>query len=371
MKVAIVHDWLVVYGGAERVLAQFLELFPQADVYSTVYDVPENQNSFLKGKVPQTTFIQKLPFAKKRYRNYLPLMPLAIEQLDLSAYDLVLSSSYCVAKGVITGPNQCHISYVHSSARYAWDLQAAYLKEANLQRGLKSWLVRAILHYFRIWDVRTAAGVDRYIANSRFVGARIRKTYGREAVVIHPPVDVHRFTPGDAKGDFYLTASRMVPYKMIPMIAESFAGMPDKKLVIIGDGPEMAAVKAKAGPNVTILGYQPEEVLIDHMRRAKAFVFAAEEDFGIVPLEAQASGTPVIAYGRGGALETVIGVGQEGATGTFFREQTPAALRQAVEEFEAAGSAIRPEDCRRNALRFSPERFRESILREVQAGLQA
>lgn len=213
LKVAIVHDWLVVYGGAERVLAHFIEMFPQADIYSVVYNVPEDQSSFLNGKVPKTSFIQKLPFGKKKYRQYLPLMPLAIEQIDLSGYDLVISSSYCVAKGVITGPDQRHVSYVHSAARYAWDLQHSYLREANLERGLRGIIARIALHYFRIWDVRTASGVDRYLANSHFVASRIRKIYGKESIVIHPPVETDRFTPGNQKDEFYLVASRLVPYK--------------------------------------------------------------------------------------------------------------------------------------------------------------
>ncbi|WP_226019227.1 glycosyltransferase family 4 protein [Novosphingobium sp. FKTRR1] len=367
LKVAIIHDWLVVFGGAERVLAQFLDLFPDADVYATVYDVPPEQASFLRGKTPRTTFIQKLPFGKTKYRTYLPLMPLAIEQLDMSGYDLVISSSYCVAKGVLTGPDQKHLSYVHSAARYAWDLQHVYLREARMEKGLKGMLARIMLHYFRMWDVRTSHGVDRYLANSDFVARRIRKIYGYEAKIVYPPAEIDRFSLGTGKDDFYLTASRMVPYKMIPLIAEAFASMPDRKLVIIGDGPEMAKVRAKAGPNVEILGYQSEQVMIDHMQRAKAFVFAAEEDFGIVPLEAQACGTPVIAYGRGGALETVRGLDAPAPTGLFFNQQTVPAIVDAVARFEAASDRFTQENCRKNALRFSPKSFKEAIMAEVSA----
>lgn len=369
LKVAIVHDWLVVYGGAERCLEQFIDLFPQADIFSVVHDLREGNNAFLRGKIPTTTFIQRLPFGRKKYRSYLPLMPLAIEQLDLSSYDLVISSSASVAKGVITSPNQRHLAYVYSPARYAWDLQHSYLKEAQLETGLKSWLARSLLHYFRIWDVRTGAGVDKYVAISKFIGARIRKIYGRDSEVVYPPVNVERFTPGGEKGDFYLTASRMVPYKKIPLIAQAFSQMPDKKLVIIGDGPDMSRVKEVAGPNVEVLGYQPEAVMLDHMRRAKAFVFAAEEDFGIAPLEAQACGTPVIAYGRGGALETIVGTGDM-PTGLFFEEQTIESICRAVARFEANAAAFQSQSCRANAERFSTEAFRKNFMSQIDALLQ-
>jgi len=372
MKVAVIHDWLVALGGAERVLAEILGMFPDADVYSTVCFLRPDQRSFLQGRVPKTTFIQRLPCAATKYRAYFPLMPLAIEQFDLSAYDLIISSSCCVAKGVITGPNQVHISYVHSSARWAWDLQSTYLKQAGLERGLKGAIARLMLHYFRLWDTRTAHAVDHYVANSQFVAARVRKAYGRNAAVVHPPVDVAEFTPGGEKEDFYLTVSRMVPYKRIPLIVEAFAAMSTRRLVVIGDGPEMPAVCAKHAPNITILGYQPQPALTDYMRRARAFVFAAEEDFGIVALEAQACGTPVIAYGRGGALETVVGGEEAGddRTGVFFFEQTRAAIIAAVEAFEAAPD-ISAEACRRNAMRFTREQFRERLQAQIDIAVAA
>jgi glycosyltransferase involved in cell wall biosynthesis len=387
MKVAIVHDWLVVYGGAERVLKELLTLFPQADLYSTVCFVPDDQSAFLGGRTVRTTFLQRLPGAAKYYRSYLPLMPLAIEQLDLSAYDLVVSSSYAVAKGVITGPDQLHVCYLHSPIRYAWDLQHGYLRETGLNRGLKGLLARALLHYIRLWDMRTACGVDSFVANSRFVARRIQKVYRREATVIHPPVDVEVFTPSAKAGsreDLYLTASRLVPYKRVPLIVDAFAtAMPDRRLVVIGDGPEMAEVRAKAGPNIAILGYQPEAVLCDYMRRARAFVFAAEEDFGIAPLEAQACGTPVIAYARGGCLETIRGLDHqnedgtqvrspaEAPTGLHFAEQTPEAIVTAVRRFETSVGRITPEACRANALRFAAPRFRERFRAHVERELRA
>lgn len=372
IKVAVVHDWLLVYAGAEKVLEQILEIFPDADVYSTVDFLPDDQRAFLKGKKAGTTFIQKLPFAAKRYRDYLPLMPLAIEQLDLSAYDLVISSSYAVAKGVLTGPDQVHLSYVHSPIRYAWDLQAQYLKEARLERGIKGMLARVILHYIRLWDTRTANGVDCMLANSAFISRRIRKVYGRESQVLYPPVDVARFNVCHEKEDFYVTASRMVPYKRIPLIVEAFSRMPDKKLYVIGEGPEFEKAKACASSNVILLGYQSTDVLVDHMRRAKAFVFAAEEDFGITPVEAQACGTPVIAYGKGGVLETVIADDREGKrTGVFFQQQTTDAICAAVHEFESLERAIRADNCRANAERFSIEQFKAGFAAYAESALKA
>lgn len=370
-KVAIIHDWLVTYAGAEKVLEQLLKIYPDADLFSLVDFIDEDQRDFILNKQVTTSFIQKLPFAKKKYRSYLPFMPLAIEQLDVSKYDIVISSSHAVAKGVITGPDQLHISYVHSPIRYAWDLQHQYLKEAGLDRGMKGWIAKTILHYIRNWDYRTANGVDYFVANSKFIARRIWKVYRREADVVYPPVDVSAFTFHDKKEDFYLTASRMVPYKKIDLIVEAFSQMPDKKLVVIGDGPDFNKIKAKAASNVELLGYQPFEVLRDYMQRAKAFVFAAEEDFGITPVEAQACGTPVIAYGKGGALETIRGYGQtENPTGLFFEEQTVKSLVHSIKSFENISDDIKYEDCRENALRFSPERFRKEFQDYVNNKLQ-
>jgi glycosyltransferase involved in cell wall biosynthesis len=359
MKVAIVHDWLTLKGGAETCLEEFLRLFPQADLFCVVDFMPPEDRGFLGGRQPATTFIQRLPGAAKRYRSYLPLMPVAIEQLDVTGYDLVISSSYAVAKGVVTGPDQVHVAYTYSPIRYAWDLQEQYLAEAGLARGFKSRVARAILHYIRLWDTRTANGVDHFVAISGFIARRIRKAYGRGATVIYPPVDLDRFAFSDAsREDFYVTMSRMVPYKRMPLIAEAFRAMPDRRLVVIGDGPEMPSVRAAAGPNVTVMGRQPDAVVADHLRRAKAFLFAAEEDFGIAPLEAQACGTPVIAYGKGGALETIRGHDGDGQTGVFFYEQTPEAIVAAVERLEARLPHITPCACRANVERFSVPRFR-------------
>jgi glycosyltransferase involved in cell wall biosynthesis len=362
LKVAIVHEWLVDYAGSERVVEQLLKCFPQADLFAVVDFLEDKDRGFLGGRKAHTSFIQNLPRAKKSFRTYLPLMPIAVEQFDLSAYDLIISSSHAVAKGVLTGPNQVHISYVHSPIRYAWDMQHQYLRESGLVKGFKSKMARAILHYMRIWDTRTANGVDHFVANSAFIAKRIRKVYRRESEVIYPPVATDKFKLRKDKEDFYLTAQRMVPYKRVPLIVEAFKNMPDKKLIVIGDGSEFQAAKAVSGPNVTFLGYQSFDVLHDHMQRAKAFVFAAEEDFGITPVEAQACGTPVIAFGRGGALETVRGLNQSEPTGVFFQQQTLNSIINAVQQFEQECSKLSADACRANALKFAPERFIHEML---------
>lgn len=366
MRVAIVCEWLVGYAGSEKVLAEILQIYPEADLFAVVDFLNDEDRSNLKKKKASTTFIQKLPGARKNYRHYLPLMPLAIEQFDLSSYDLVISNSHAVAKGVLTGPDQMHVSYVHSPIRYAWDLQHQYLNESGLSRGLKSWVARWLLHKIRIWDYRTAAGVDFFVCNSDFISRRIAKVYGRPSDVIYPPVDVGGFTLHEAKQDFYLTASRLVPYKRVELIVDAFALMPNKKLIVIGDGPDLAKIRAKATSNIEVLGYQTFESLKSHMQRAKAFVFAAEEDFGIAPVEAQACGTPVIAYGKGGALETVVGTGDQSTrTGIFFSKQTTEELIAAVSSFEALDFSICPSVCRRNAERFSRQRFRDQFAQYI------
>lgn len=358
MRVAIVHDWLTVYAGAEKVLEQMLNIWPDADLFSVVDFLQAKDRHFVKGKRASTTFLQGFPKAATRYRSYLALMPLAIEQLDLSGYDVVVSSCHAVSKGVITGPDQLHVCYVHSPIRYAWDLQHQYLAESRMNKGLKGWVARAVLHYIRIWDVRTANGVDRFVSNSQFIARRVAKVYRRSAAVVYPPVDIDAFSLVPDKEHFYLTASRLVPYKRIPLIIEAFSRMPDKTLIVIGDGPEFDKAQALATSNVRLLGYQPFDVLRDHMQRARAFVFAAEEDFGITPVEAQACGTPVIAFARGGALETIRGhSGVCSPTGVFFFEQSAEAIVGAVLEFEADPSAFKPWACRRNAERFSVPRF--------------
>ena len=361
MKIAIVCDWLMTQAGSERVLAEILQCYPQADIYSVVDFIPPGERDFLLNKSVKTTFIQHLPFVKKRYRNYLPLMPFAIEQIDVSHYDLVISSSHAVAKGVITGPDQMHISYVHSPMRYAWDLQHQYLLETGLDRGLKGSFAKYFLHKMRLWDTRTANGVDHFIANSNFIARRIWKTYRREAYVIYPPVNTLHLNPSLKKEEYYLTASRMVPYKKMDLIVEAFSEMPDKKLIVIGSGPEYKKIKAKAKHNIEILGFQPNSELVHYMQHAKALVFAAEEDFGLIPVEAQACGTPVIAYGKGGVLETVRDITECNPTGIFFKEQSVLSITNAICEFEEKQSIFSVENCVNNATRFSSVIFQEKF----------
>ncbi|HBM2917653.1 glycosyltransferase family 4 protein [Klebsiella sp. CN_Kp114] len=361
MNIGIVADWLVTYAGSEKVIKEFIEVYPDCDLYSIVDFLSDKDRSLFKGKRATTSFIQKLPSSKSKYHKYLPLMPLAIEQLDVSKHNIVLSSCHAVSKGVITGPDQLHICYVHSPIRYAWDLQHQYLKEAGLDKGIKGLLAKWLLHKIRIWDSRTVNGVDHFIANSHFIARRIQKVYGRTSTVIYPPVDVNRFTLCEQKEDYYFTASRLVPYKRMDLIVEAFSLMPDKQLVVIGDGSEMAKIKSKATPNIKILGYQSNIVMQEHMQKAKAFVFAAEEDFGITPVEAQACGTPVIAFGKGGALETVRPYGVDKPTGIFFDKQEVSSLIEAVSLFESNTQAFVPFYCRENALRFSVDRFQNEI----------
>jgi len=288
-------------------------------------------------------------------------MPLAIEQFDLRNYDLIISSSHAVAKGAITGPDQLHICMCYSHLRYAWDLQHVYLQESGLNHGVRSLVARWMLHKIRIWDVRTAHGVDQFIAISQFIARRIRKVYGRHATVIYPPVDTDLFAFRSDKDDFYLAASRMVPYKKIGLIVEAFRRLPNKRLVVIGDGPEYSGIWRVAPNNVKLLGYQPTPVLRDYMQRAQALIFAAEEDFGIVCVEAQACGTPVIAFGKGGALETIAGLNSSEPTGVFFNEQSVMAIEQAIREFERERRRVTGEACRQNSLRFGIPRFKREF----------
>lgn len=363
---ALVHDWFVAYYGSERVVEQILACFPDADLFALV-DLPGVERDYLGGRPVTTSFIQRLPFAKRHFRHYLPLFPLAIEQFDLSGYDLVLSSSHAFAKGVVTAADQLHVAYVHTPMRYAWEYQHEYLRESGLDEGLRGAFVRWVLHRLRIWDRLTANGVDHFVANSAFIARRIHKIYRRESVVVHPPVAVDDFTPTADQADHYLAVSRFVPYKHAHTIVEAFRSLPDRELVVIGDGPGLAAARRHAPDNVTFLGHQPDRALRWHMAAARALVFASEEDFGLTPVEAQASGTPVIAFAGGGVLETVRGLDQPRPTGVFFDRQTPESIAEAVERFEREATAISAQNCRDNALRFRPERFRAQYVREVEA----
>jgi len=363
-RIAIVHEWLVGYAGSEAVVKELLSIYPNADLFAVVDFFSDEDRAKIFGKRAKTTFIQSLPFARKKYRSYLLLMPIAIEQFDLSAYDLIISSSHAVAKGVITGPDQIHVCICYTPIRYAWDLYSQYLREGNLEHGLRSLFARIGLHYMRLWDMRTANGVDHFIAISHFVKRRIKKVYRRNSTVIYPPIEIDRFPMRLDKQDFYLAASRMVPQKRLDLIVEAFAALPDRRLIVIGDGPQMPRVRNLAGPNVTILGYQSDSVLLDHLQRARAFIFASEEDQGFLPIEAQACGTPVIAFGKGGALETVIGLNDHNsgcATGIFFPHQTAQNISEAVRRFELVEAAFSADACRQNALRFNPQTFKTQV----------
>jgi glycosyltransferase involved in cell wall biosynthesis len=367
MRVAIVHEWLDGFAGSERVLEQMLHCYPEADLFVLVDFMAERDRGFLRGKVPTTSFLQRVPMARRVFRNLLQLFPVAVEQFDLSGYDLVLSSSHAVAKGAITGPGQVHVSYVHSPMRYAWDLQGQYLRQSGMERGIKSAYARWALHRLRLWDAASAGRPDAILANSSFIARRVAKAWRRESEVLHPPVDTEAFPLATGPRGHFLVASRLVPYKRVELVAEAFAAMPELRLVIAGDGPSMPLVRAAArgAPNIEIRGRVPQAELLALMQGARAFVFAAEEDFGIVLAEAQSCGTPLIALGRGGAEDIV----REGETGLLFREQSAAAIRAAVRRFVAEESRFAPGACRANAERFSVENFRAGLVAHVERAM--
>ena len=361
MKVAVVHDWLVTDAGAEKVLKAILDIYSDADVYSLVdFLSDKDRKVVLNGKFAKISFIQKLPFAKKHFRNYLPLFSKAIESFDLSSYDLIISSSWAVAKGVKATSNQLHVSYCHTPVRYAWDLYDEYTSSL---KGLKKLLVKLTLKRLKKWDIDTLDRVDYFIANSKFVQERIKRTYNRNSIVIYPPVAVDKFTLHNEKESYYLTASRLVPYKKTKLIVEAFNDMPDKKLVVIGSGEEYEEIKKTAKANVQILGYQSDDVLKSNMQRSCAFVYAAVEDFGIVPIEAMACGTPVIALNQGGTKETVV----SGVNGVHFNEQTTQSIIDAVKRFETM--KFDHEQISQLANSFNEDRFKFEIKEFVNSKL--
>lgn len=367
MKTAIVHEWLVNYAGSEKVVESFTNIWQDADVFTLVdFLNDEERRIILKGKKAKTSFIQNLPYAKKRHRKYLPLFPKAIESFDLSKYDLIISSSHSVAKGVRTNKNQLHICYCHSPMRYAWDEADYYLKEANLNSGIKGLVAQSILKYLRKWDLKSADNVDYFIANSNHIAKKIKRIYNRLADVIYPPVDVEKFSLATEKEDFYLTASRLVPYKRIDLIIEAFARMPDKKLIVIGSGPEKERLKAKAASNISLIGYQEFDSLKSYMQKAKAFVFAAEEDFGIIVVEAMACGTPVIAGNFGGTTESVV----DKKTGVLFPNQTVDSIVEAVKNFDVIAKSINNSEIRIHSEKFSREIFEKNIKAYVDEKIQ-
>lgn len=366
-QVGVVHEWLSEWGGSESVTRCILTCFPGARLYATVDHLTPENRATLPVPTVSTTFLQRAPFVRKSFWNYLPITALAVETHDVREHDLIISSSHAFAKGVLTTADQLHLSYVHSPMRYAWDLHHQYLADYKLDRGVKGFLARLMFHRLRIWDRQTANNVDLFLANSRHVQQRIWRTYRRRSRVLYPPVRTSSLRMQPIKEDFYVTVSRLVSYKRVDLIVDAFRAMPRRKLVVIGSGPDFDLLRRQCPPNVELLGWQSDEVVQDYLGRAKAFVFAAHEDFGISPVEAQACGTPVIAYGVGGARETVRGLHDAPqATGLFFSQQTPQALVAAVEEFEAAGAVFDPQACRHWAETFSEERFLREFTQVVE-----
>jgi len=353
LKIAVVHDWLVTNGGAEKILKAILDIYPDADVFSLVdFLSDEDRKIILNGKYAKSSFIQKLPFAKNSFRNYLPLFPKAIESFDLSKYDLIISSSWAVAKGVKKSSNQLHICYCHTPIRYAWDLYDEYI--SNLKEPKKTF-AKISLHYIREWDIKTVDRVDYFIANSNYVKSRIKRVYNKDSKVIYPPVDTDNFKFCSEKKEYYITASRLVPYKKTKLIVEAFNKMPNRELIVIGDGIEYEDIKKIAKSNVKVLGYKSKDELIKYMQEAKAFVYGAIEDFGIVVVEALSCGTPVIALNRGATLETI----EDGVNGILFKEQNINEIITAVEKFET----IRFDYNRisKNAQFYSVDRFKKEF----------
>ena len=362
MKIAIIHYWFIAQRGGEKVVEELSDLYPDADIFSLVVDRDSLSPRLAKRKIT-TSFINKLPFSTRWYQHYLPLMPLALEQFDLRGYDLVISSESGPAKGVLTSPHALHICYCHTPMRYVWDMYHDYMSNSG---RTKRFFMAPLLHYLRMWDRLSADRVDHFVANSANVARRIAKHYRREADVVYPPVVVDDFFISEQNDDFYLMVGQLVGYKRADLAVKAFTRS-GKRLVIIGEGEQMRMLREIAGKNIEFLGHQPFEVLRDHYSHCQALVFPGEEDFGIVPLEAMASGRPVIAFGKGGALETVV----DGKTGVFFHEQTEDALMAAVERFEALESHFHPAEIRAHACNFGPEKFRSEMMRIIDTQLQA
>ena len=374
MRVALVHDWLTGMRGGEKCLEGFCEIFPDADIYTLLY-VPGMLSKTIESHRIHTSFIQRMPRAKKAYRNYLPLFPTAIEQFDLREYDLVLSSSHCVAKGVITEPKTCHFSYIHTPMRYVWEMYHDYFGPDKM-----GWMRRKIIpmaaNYLRLWDVASAGRVDDFIANSRHVANRIMKHYHRQAEVINPPVDTGLFELSDKCEDFFLVVSALTPYKRIDLAIEACNKL-GRRLVVVGIGDQMEYLKSIAGPTIEFHGWLSDAEVRDLYQQCRAFIFPQEEDFGITPLEAQSCGKPVIAYGKGGSLETVVGIfagndtpigplpeidgSEQFMSGIFFKDQTVESLIGAISAFENIEGQFVPERIRQYALRFDRERFKERV----------
>jgi glycosyltransferase involved in cell wall biosynthesis len=362
-RIAIVHDWCPTFRGGERVLAQLCKLFPGADVF-TLFDFlpPEIKSEHFPGVAFHTSVANRLPMVEKFYRSLFFACPFLIEQFDVTGYDAVISSSAAFSRGVLTRPDQPHLCYVHSPIRYAWDEQFSYLAQARLGFGPKGLLFRYLLHQLRTWDTRTAHGPDMMLANSHYVSSRIRRIYGRDAQVVYPPVSIGELQYAPHKDDYYVTASFLAPYKRTDLIIQTFNEMPSRRLLVVGEGQQSTRLRKLAGPNVTFTGFLPRQEYVKAVALAKALVFAGCEDFGIALAEAQACGTPLIAFGQGGARDIVRPLGaSQMPTGILFNRQTVAAVREAVEHFEGHFRAILPSACRQNSTRFSVERFNREI----------
>jgi glycosyltransferase involved in cell wall biosynthesis len=372
MKIAIVHDWCPSFRGGERVLAELCAIFPGAQVFTLFDFLPQDvKDSYFPGVTFHTSVANRLPWVENYYRGLFAVCPFLIEQFDVTGFDAVISSSAAFARGVITRPDQPHLSYIHSPVRYAWDEQFSYLAQARLGYGPKGLAYRWLLHRLRTWDVRTAHGPDLMLANSSYVRARIHRIYGRDARVIFPPVALNELTYRGEKQDYYITASFLAPYKRTDLVIEAFNKMPSRRLVVVGDGQQSAKLRALARSNVKFAGFLARKDYVEAVAGARALVFAGCEDFGIALAEAQACGTPLIAFGRGGACDIVRQLGRaERPTGILFREQTVASIQRAVNDFETHRDLLRSEACRDNAERFSTERFRQEIADAFQSTLK-
>lgn len=361
-RIAIIHDWLDKKYGAEEVLEQILSLYPRADLYTLVDFLPDSQRDFLKNRKITTSFLQKIPFAEKHFRKLLPLFPIAIEQFDLANYELIISSSHAVAKGVIIHPYQTHICYVNSQMRYAWDMQAQYLKQAKFG-FIKNILAKRTLHKIRLWEICANPRVSSFICNSKYSSNRLKRTLGRNSHIIYPPVNTQYFTPENiTKQNYYFTASRIVGYKNIQLIIEAFNLMPDKKLYIAGDGDDKKKLSKIAAKNIIFLGRLNKEELRPYYQNSKAFIYAAIEDFGIVMVESLASGTPVIAYKQGGASEIITQ-----NTGVLYEDLCTKSLIEAIERFEQNQKIYNSKNCINQASKFSEQNFRKNFLKFITA----
>lgn len=360
MRIAVIHDWLITVGGSEKVLRELLYLLRNHDTeLFTLMDFlsDEDRERFIFGKKSRTSFLQYIPGIRENYKYFFSLFPRAIQSLKTEGFDVIISSSHSVAKSVQKHPGQIHISYCHTPMRYLWDMRQQYMSDYGLNKGWKRWIAKPLMQNIRNWDFVTSSDVDFFIANSKYIQIRIKNNYHRDSTVIYPPVNTDFFVPFDKKESYYVTASRLVPYKRIDLIARAFSEMPDKKLIIIGDGPAWKKIKSISAPNIEMIKYDTLEVLRYYLQRAKAFVFAAEEDFGITPVEAMACGTPVIAFGKGGVLETVV----DEITGIFFYHQSVKSIVDAVYRFENIQNRFEPDKIRQQALKFNRQRFHEEM----------